>query len=68
MRSDERTGSDEEEPRDDVDAYLPITTSFEEIDTNGRQTTVRLEEQGSAQDHRTNDEVNTVQLDDVRDE
>ncbi len=63
-----RTGSDEEEPGDDVDADLPIAASFEEIYANGGQTTVRLEEQGSVQDHGTNDEVDTVQSDDVRDE
>jgi len=63
-----RTGSDEEEPGDDVDADLPIATSFEEIYANGGQTIVRLEEQDSAQDHRNNDEVDTEQSDDVRDE
>jgi hypothetical protein len=47
MRWNESTGSDEEEPRDDIDADLPIATSFEEIDANRGETAVRVEDKGN---------------------
>ena len=61
MQEEGSTGSNEEEPADNIDTRMQTTLSFEEIDTHGGETMsqIELEMVGLIQKHRGDDKENT---------